>query len=87
VSAIEVLTLKGTAKIVQALRKKDGMTYSELAKLVGFTSTATRSLKALERQKFVTREVLNKPYRPVSYTLTEKGKRLWEIIHELEELS
>jgi DNA-binding HxlR family transcriptional regulator len=85
-SAIEVLSLRGSAKILLALRKQDSMNYSELAKIVGFETTATRALKALEAGKYLTREVLNKPYRPVAYSLTERGKRLSEIVVELERL-
>ena len=84
--AIEVLSLKGSAKILGALRKQESMNYSELAKIVGFETTATRALKALEEGKYLTREVQNKPYRPVAYSLTEKGKRLSEIVVELERL-
>jgi DNA-binding HxlR family transcriptional regulator len=86
VSTISVLSLKGTVKIIEALRKKDKMTYSELADIVGFATTTTRSLKALERGRFVRREVLDKPYRPVSYSLTEKGKKLSDIAIELQKL-
>jgi DNA-binding HxlR family transcriptional regulator len=84
--ALEVLSLKGSAKILSVLRKQERMNYSELAKIVGFATTTTRALKALEEGKFVTREVLNKPYRPVAYSLTEKGRQLSEIALELEKL-
>ncbi len=84
--AIEVLSLKGSVRIINALKKQDGMNYSDLEKIVGFATTTTRALKALEEGNFVTREVLNKPYRPVAYTLTERGRRLSEILSELERL-
>ena len=84
--ALDVLCLKGTAKIIAALRKKDSLSYSELRKIVGFATTASRSLKALQKESFVNREVLDMPYRPVAYSLTEKGRRLSEIMLELEEL-
>jgi len=31
--------------------------------------------------------VLNEPYRPVAYSLTEKGKKLANLLKELENLS
>lgn len=62
------------------------MQYSELVEVVGFSTTTTRAIKAMESLKFINKEVLNEPYRPVVYWLTEKGKRLSEIMAELEKL-
>jgi DNA-binding HxlR family transcriptional regulator len=83
---LEVLCLKGTAKILFALRRKEGVSFSELAKVVGFSSTATRALKAMEENKLVSRQVLDKPYRPVIYSLTERGRKLAQLLSEIEEI-
>lgn len=56
-----------------------------LSEIVGFSTTTIRALKAMESQKIVLR-VLNEPYRPVAYSLTEKGKRLSELVTEIEKL-
>lgn len=85
-SAVKVICLKGSAKILDALCKKDEMIYSELADVVGFATTTTRGLRALEDGNFITRQVLNKPYRPVAYSLTDRGKRLCVLLSELEKL-
>jgi DNA-binding HxlR family transcriptional regulator len=83
---LEVLCLKGTAKILAALRKKEGMSFSELAEIVGFSSTATRALKAMEQDKLVARQVLDKPYRPVIYSLTERGRKLANLLSQIEDI-
>ena len=80
---LEVLSLKGTAKILTALKKKERMSYSELARIVGFSTTASRALKAMERHKLVNKQVLNEPYRPVVYSLTERGAKLSELVEEI----
>jgi DNA-binding HxlR family transcriptional regulator len=40
----------------------------------------------IEKLGIVKREALNEPYRPVAYSLTEKGKKLTSILRELENL-
>jgi DNA-binding HxlR family transcriptional regulator len=45
--------------------------YSEIVKIVGYSSTTTRALKNMEKHSIVKKEVLNEPYRPVSYSLTD----------------
>lgn len=63
------------------------MKYSEIVNVVGYSTTTTRSLKSMEKLGVVKREVLNEPYRPVAYSLTEKGKKLANLLKELENLS
>jgi DNA-binding HxlR family transcriptional regulator len=84
--AFEVLALKGTRKILVLLRGKDRMRYSELVSAIGFSTTTSRALKAMEAAKLVDREVLDEPYRPVAYSLTEKGKKLSLLVAEIEKL-
>lgn len=84
--AFEALTLKGTRKILEALRSGNQMRYSELVEAVGFSTTTSRALKALEATKIVDREVLDEPYRPVAYSLTEKGRKLSQLVAEIEKL-
>lgn len=62
------------------------MRYSELVKIVGFSTTTTRALKAMEAAKLVRKEVLNEPYRPVAYWLTERGRKLSQMVAEIEKL-
>ena len=82
----QVLSLKGTRTILEVLRTNDRMRYSELVKSVGFSTTTTRALKAMETAKLVRKEVLNEPYRPVAYSLTDKGKKLAQMVTEIEKL-
>lgn len=80
----QVLLLRGTKKILDALRDKNRMRYSDLVEVVGFSTTTSRALKAMALLKLIDKEVLNEPYRPVAYSLTEKGRRLSEIVADLE---
>ena len=84
--AFEVLALKGTRKILEVLSDKGQVRYSQLADAVGFSPTTSRALKAMEAAKLVDREVLNEPYRPVAYSLTEKGRKLSQLTAEIEKL-
>lgn len=81
----ELLGLRGTKKILDELTAKGNVRYSELVRAVGFSTTTTRALKAMERMGLVEKKVLAEPYRPVIYSLTKKGKRLAEISKQLEE--
>jgi DNA-binding HxlR family transcriptional regulator len=68
------------------MEKAGKMRYSEIVKIVGYSSTTTRALKNMERHSIVKKEVLNEPYRPVSYSLTDKGKKLATLVKDLESL-
>jgi DNA-binding HxlR family transcriptional regulator len=83
---VQMLALRGTKKILFSLEKAGKMRYSEIVKAVGYSTTSTRALKSMERHGIVKKEVLNEPYRPVAYWLTEKGKRLATLVRELESL-
>lgn len=67
----ELLALKGTRVILRELSKNKKVKYSDLVKVVGFSTTTSRALKAMEEEEFVSKEVLNEPYRPVVYFLTK----------------
>ena len=81
-----MLALKGTRKVLELLKTKDRMRYSELVSAIGFSTTTTRALKTMEAAKFVDREVLDEPYRPVAYSLTEKGRKLSQLAAEIGKL-
>jgi DNA-binding HxlR family transcriptional regulator len=80
-----LLALKGTRKILVKLHSLGETRYSELVKAVGHSTTTTRALNRLENLKLVKRRVLTEKYRPVVYSLTEKGERLAEIVVKLED--
>jgi DNA-binding HxlR family transcriptional regulator len=63
------------------------MKYSEIVKVVGYSTTTTRSLKNMEKFGIVRRELLNEPYRPAAYSLIYKGRKLTNILKDLENLS
>ena len=83
---IHMLALRGTKKILLTLEKAAKMRYSEIVKVVGYSTTTTRALKSMERHGIVKKEVLNEPYRPVSYSLTDKGRKLALLLKDLENL-
>jgi DNA-binding HxlR family transcriptional regulator len=83
---IRMLSLKGTKKILLSMERAGRMRYSEIVKVVGYSTTTTRALKSMERHGIVKKEVLNEPYRPVSYSLTDKGRKLVTFLKELESL-
>ena len=83
---IHTLALRGTKKILLTLEKPGKMRYSDIVKVVGYSTTTTRALKSMERHGIVKKEVLNEPYRPVSYSLTDKGRKLVAFLKELEDL-
>jgi DNA-binding HxlR family transcriptional regulator len=82
----ELLALKGTRVILKELSKNKRVKYSDLQKVVGFATTTTRALKAMEKQGLVTKEVLNEPYRPVVYFLTKRGERLASVAEDLQKI-
>jgi len=82
----DALSLKGTRKILEALRTNNRMRYSDLVEAVGFSTTTSRALKAMETARLIDKEILNEPYRPVAYWLTEKGRKLSQMITEIEKL-
>jgi DNA-binding HxlR family transcriptional regulator len=79
-----LLALKGTRKILVKLHSLGETRYSELVKAVGHSTTTTRALNHMENFGLLKRRVLTEKYRPVMYSLTEKGKRLAKIVLELE---
>jgi len=81
-----VLSFKGTAKILAALRQKERMRYGELVVVVGLATTTTRTLKAMEEAKLVEKEAPSEPYKPVAYWLTEKGRRMSDLVASLQGL-
>ena len=81
-----MLALKGTWLIVLSLYRHGPMRYSEIVRLVGYSTTANRALRALENKGFIEKRALTEPYRPVVYSLTEKGVKLAKIIEQLESL-
>lgn len=81
-----VLSLKGSPKILVALLRKGELTYSELSRVVGGPATTSRAIKALSEMGMINRKVLDERYRPVVYSLTEKGRVLAELVIRILEL-
>ena len=82
----DLLSLRGTRKILEELVKKGPVRYSDLVRVVGFSTTTTRALKRMEELGMVKKKVLAEPYRPVEYSLTSKGRKLAEIVGKLDAL-
>jgi DNA-binding HxlR family transcriptional regulator len=81
-----LLGLRGTRKILEELGERGSVRYSDLVKAVGFSTTTTRALKGMEQLGVVKKRVLDEPYRPVEYSLTDRGKKVLAIVKELKEL-
>ena len=66
-SLFKLLALKGTWLVVLSLYKRGPMKYSEIVKLVGYSTTANRALRALEKEAFIeTRNIfINKERREI----------------------
>lgn len=79
----ELISLKGTSRILLALHRNGQLTYSELVKIIGYSTTTSRALKRLMKLELINRKVLDEDYRPVIYYLTEDGKELVKIIQQL----
>jgi len=82
----ELLALKGTIRILKQLSREPRIAYSDLVRTVGHSTTTTRALNAMVKLDLLQKEVLNEKYRPVVYFLTDKGKKLAEIVTTLESL-
>ena len=82
----EVIGLRGSRIILRELSRKDAMRYSDLQGAVGSPSTTNLALDKLRRSSLVTRKVLDEPYRPVAYSLTESGKRVAALVREIEQV-
>lgn len=72
----------GTMKILDALSKRP-MRYSEIVEVVGLSTNATRSLKALKSLNLIRRRVINGPYRPVEYSLTDSGIEVHRLLEAI----
>ena len=82
----ELLGLRGTRKILGEFGKRIVVKYSELVQAVDFSTTTTRALKCMKQLGMVEKKILAEPYRSVVYSLTEKNKRLAEIVKKLDAL-
>jgi len=84
----EVLGCKWTFHILRLLAEKDAQFNQIKNTIDGLpASTLSTRLDALQREGVVSREVAEELSPPeVTYSLTEKGTELTEIIAEIEEL-
>jgi DNA-binding HxlR family transcriptional regulator len=83
----EIIGLKGSRIILRELSRKGNMRYSELQEVVGSPSTTNLALQKLKDGSLVKRTVLDEPYRPVAYNLTDFGKKVAALLVELESAS
>lgn len=83
----KTLARAGALEIIKNLEeRKGGMKYNEIESMIGSPSTTTRRLNELEELRVVKREILSEKYRPVKYSLTKRGKGLFNLIKEIESL-
>lgn len=80
---IEVLGYKGSEQILLALLKEDGQSFSKLASLTKYSTTASRTLKMLRKEGLVERIVQQDELRTVVYKLTKNGRDVAEMLVKL----
>ena len=85
-SIFNLVALKGTQIILTELSEKGEVKYSDLAKAVVHSTTTSRALSQMEKHGFIKRKVLQAKYRPVIYSLTNRGTQLAELVKSLMEL-
>jgi len=80
----EIVGLRGSRIILRELSQKGSMRYSELQAAVGSPSTTNLALGKLQEGSLIKRKVLDEPYRPVVYRLTNAGRKIASLVKELE---
>ena len=83
----DVVGLKCSRIIMRELSRKETLRYSELQEAVGSPSTTNLALDKLRRSSLVSRRVLDEPYRPVAYSLTEAGRKVAALVKEMENVT
>ena len=82
---LKILSQKGVLEILENLDNKRSLKYKELEEFVGNPSTTSRRLNSLERKGIIERLVSSERYRPVYYSLTDKGRKLLFLVKEMRE--
>lgn len=83
---IKILGKKGVIEILENLDKsKKGMKYKEIELIIGNPGTTARRLADLEKLGIIKRKVSEEKYRPVYYSLTDKGRDLASMVKEIKE--
>ncbi len=75
---------KWSKEILFELMREGVMNFSEVRKMVGSPTTASKRLRELVDMGAVKREVQDDRFRSVSYSLTDKGERIAGLVKELE---
>jgi DNA-binding HxlR family transcriptional regulator len=82
---IDVVSKKWTICIVNHLGRVKSLRYNEIKNQIGVISPKTLSdtLKILEKEKLITRDVYPETPPRVEYSLTKKGKELQSVLKPL----
>jgi DNA-binding HxlR family transcriptional regulator len=79
-----LLGKKGVIELLYSLEERKRK-YKELEEIIGNPSTTARRLKSLEKHGLIKREVSSEKYRPVYYSLTNKGRKLLFVVRQVRE--
>ena len=79
-----LLGRKGVIELLYSLEERKRK-YKELEEIIGNPSTTARRLKSLEKHGLIKREVSSEKYRPVYYSLTNKGRKLLFVVRQVRE--
>jgi|Deesub1362B_J571_1020462.scaffolds.fasta_scaffold19946_1 DNA-binding HxlR family transcriptional regulator len=79
-----LLGKKGVIELLYSLEERRRK-YKELEEIIGNPSTTARRLKSLEKHGLIKREVSSEKYRPVYYSLTNKGRKLLFVVRQVRE--
>ncbi|MDD5239894.1 MAG: winged helix-turn-helix transcriptional regulator [Candidatus Omnitrophica bacterium] len=81
----KIIAKTGCIEILLALKEHKKLNFGKLNKITGYSSTTTARLKELLTENLIKRIVNpNSEKTLVEYELTEKGKRLSEIVKDLK---
>lgn len=83
--ALAMLSGKWKMRILCGLLADGPLRYNEISKRLGSITPAvlSTSLKELEADGLIIREVFTETPVRVEYSLTERGEQLWPILHRL----
>ena len=83
---LKTLSKSGCSDIILALNKEP-LIFGRISDLTGHSSIATVRLRELRKEGIVNRKVMQDEKRSVTYSLTEKGKKIAEALMILEDVN
>jgi len=83
---LRILGHKGSMPILEEIHKRGRARFSTLSEVVSSDVELMRKLNKLMELGLVERHVLNESRRPTEYTLTEKGRKVSDVLARIKEI-